>query len=85
MEDDVDMQIKDDKYCKVLKRINLSESRISSEVYFVNNFEDTFTERLENLNLKIKVEVSKGKKCPRCWKILESKCVRCEKAITENV
>ena len=35
--------------------------------------------------LTIKVKKTKGTKCPRCWKILESKCVRCEKAITENV
>ena len=34
---------------------------------------------------KFKIEVKKttGSKCPRCWKILENKCSRCEKAILE--
>ena len=29
---------------------------------------------------KIKIEVKKtnGTKCPRCWKVLETKCIRCE-------
>ena len=30
--------------------------------------------------LSIKVIKSKGIKCPRCWKILEKNCDRCEKA-----
>jgi isoleucyl-tRNA synthetase len=31
---------------------------------------------------KIKIEVKKtnGTKCPRCWKVLETKCIRCEEA-----
>ena len=30
--------------------------------------------------LKIEVKKTTGTKCPRCWKILETNCVRCEEA-----
>ena len=35
--------------------------------------------------LKIEVTKLKGIKCPRCWKILDNKCERCEKAATNNI
>ena len=35
--------------------------------------------------LKIEVTKIKGTKCPRCWKILDNKCTRCEKAALENI
>ena len=31
---------------------------------------------------KSEVKKAEGSKCPRCWKILETKCVRCQKAST---
>ena len=33
-------------------------------------------------DFKIEVKKAKGSKCPRCWKILETKCDRCQKAST---
>ena len=30
-------------------------------------------------DLKIEVKKAEGSKCPRCWKILETKCDRCQK------
>ena len=33
--------------------------------------------------LEIEVQKTKGAKCERCWKVLEKKCVRCEKANAE--
>ena len=33
-------------------------------------------------DLKIEVNKAQGSKCPRCWKILETKCDRCQKAST---
>ena len=35
--------------------------------------------------LEIEVQKTKGAKCERCWKVLEKKCVRCEKVILETV
>ena len=37
----------------------------------------------EQKELKIEVKKANGNKCPRCWKILEKKCFRCEKAVLE--
>ena len=34
---------------------------------------------LKKDEIKIEVKKTKGIKCPRCWKILEKKCTRCEK------
>ena len=89
MEAIVFLFINDDKYLKVLKRINLSEILISSQVHFVNNFDDTFSESSENANLKIKIELSKGKKCPRCWQVFaendEEICQRCESVVNETI
>jgi len=34
--------------------------------------------------MEIKVKKVNGKKCPRCWKILEDKCLRCEDVISQN-
>ena len=33
--------------------------------------------------IKIEVKKANGTKCPRCWKILEKKCTRCEEVILE--
>ena len=33
--------------------------------------------------MKIEVKKTNGTKCPRCWKILEKKCFRCEKVIQD--
>ena len=36
-------------------------------------------------DLKIEVSKSQGTKCPRCWKILDNKCERCEKVIKDTI
>ena len=62
----------DSKKFKILKDIDLAEYFITSKA-----------EKIESKNkdeLSIKVIKSKGIKCPRCWKILEKNCDRCEKA-----
>ena len=33
----------------------------------------------DNDDIKIEVKKAEGSKCPRCWKILETKCDRCQK------
>ena len=67
----------DNKNFELLEGLDLAEYFITSKA-----------EKLKSKNkeeLTIKVKKTKGIKCPRCWKILESKCVRCEEAIVENV
>ena len=34
--------------------------------------------------IKIEVKKTDGNKCPRCWKILQKKCIRCEEAMLSN-
>ena len=56
----------------LLDGIDLSE-------YFITSKADKFK---NNTDKKLTIEVKKtsGTKCPRCWKILKTKCVRCEEA-----
>ncbi len=55
---------------EILKDIDLAEYFITSkaEKILSNNKDE----------LKIEVKKSNGIKCPRCWKILDTKCTRCE-------
>ena len=34
-------------------------------------------------DLKIEVKKAEGSKCPRCWKIMETKCDRCHRVSTQ--
>ncbi len=63
----------DEKNFELLEGIDLPEYFITSKA-----------EKVKSKNKEFKIEVKKvtGTKCPRCWKILEKKCLRCEKAIT---
>ena len=54
----------------LLEELDLAEFFITSKAEkYKNNEKD----------LAIEVFKAKGNKCPRCWKILEKKCIRCEK------
>jgi len=67
----------DNKNFELLEGIDLAEYFITSKV-----------EKIKSKNkeeLKIEVTKSKGIKCPRCWKILDNKCARCEKAATNKI
>ena len=51
--------------------------------YFITSKAEKFKSSSKK-ELKIEVKKKDGTKCPRCWKILDSKCIRCEKASKEN-
>ncbi len=57
---------------ELLKNLDLAEYLITSKA------EKVLTEDKEML---IEVNKAKGNKCPRCWKILEQKCIRCANLI----
>ena len=66
----------DSKTFTMLEELDLAEYFITSKA-----------EKIESpkLNeLKIEVKKTNGIKCPRCWKILEGKCIRCEKVVHEK-
>ena len=62
--------IVDQKNFNLLENIDLSEYFITSKA--------TKAKSENGGELKIRVAKTKGIKCPRCWKILESVCKRCE-------
>ncbi len=67
----------DNKNFELLEGIDLAEYFITSKA-----------EKIKSKNkeeLKIEVTKSQGIKCPRCWKILDNKCARCEKAATNKI
>jgi len=54
---------------KILEGLNLAEYFITSKA--------TKSKSSNGAELKIQVKKASGKKCPRCWKILEIDCKRC--------
>jgi isoleucyl-tRNA synthetase len=56
---------------------NLLEG-LDLEEYFITSNAKKIKDK--NSKLKIVVKKASGSKCPRCWKILENKCSRCEAA-----
>ena len=66
----------DEKYFDALEKLDLAEYFITSKAEKIkSNKKDEF---------KIEVRKATGTKCPRCWKILEKKCTRCEEVISKN-
>ena len=63
-----------DKNFELLEGLDLAEYFITSKAIKIKGKEE----------LKIEVIKTKGTKCPRCWKILDSKCGRCEDMIRES-
>ena len=62
------------------KKFNLLEG-LDLEEYFITSRAKKIKD--VSSDLKIIVKKANGSKCPRCWKILENKCTRCEKATRE--
>ena len=62
------------------KKFNLLEG-LDLEEYFITSR----AKKIKDISSELKIIVKKanGSKCPRCWKILENKCTRCEKATRE--
>ena len=64
LETEIMINCKKERY-EILKNLNLSEYFITSKAE--KNLSD---------NNSVEVKKAKGKKCERCWKILEKKCYR---------
>jgi len=54
--------------------------KLDSAEYFITSKATKFKSK-DNNSFKIEVKKAAGTKCPRCWKILESKCLRCATAV----
>ena len=64
------------------KNFQLLEGIDLAEYFITSKAEKIESENKEELTIVVKK--SQGIKCERCWKILETKCVRCEKVIAQN-
>ena len=62
---------------ELLEGLNLAEYFITSKAEKIKSKDQE--------KLKIEVKKTTGNKCPRCWKILENKCSRCDDAISKKV
>jgi isoleucyl-tRNA synthetase len=71
LEAEIQLSINKEKF-ELLKDIDLAE------YFIVSKAEKKLSEDNE---IKIKVSKAKGKKCERCWKILEIKCERCSNLV----
>jgi len=66
-----------EEYLKLVKNVNLSEYFIASKANANKIINDDKLFKLDEVdNIKILVTKAKGKKCSRCWKILENACQR---------
>ena len=74
LEADILIHVNEKKF-HLLEGLNLEEYFITSKATKIKNTKD---------ELKIIVKKANGKKCPRCWKILENKCLRCEEATNKQ-
>ena len=61
---------------ELFKNLDLAEYFITSKANQIDSEDQK--------DLKISVRKTTGNKCPRCWKVLEKKCIRCEKAILDK-
>ena len=67
----------DKEYLDLVKDVNLSEYFITSKASAMLMVNDDKLFKLDEVdNIKVLVTKAKGKKCPRCWKILENVCKR---------
>ena len=66
-----------EEYIKIIDGVDLSEYFITSKAEVKSMINDSKLFKLDNVeNVKIFVKKAKGKKCTRCWKILENPCER---------
>jgi isoleucyl-tRNA synthetase len=63
-----------EKIFNLLEGLNLEEYFITSKAKKIKGIDNV---------LRIDVKKAIGTKCPRCWKILENKCSRCEEAVSK--
>ena len=76
MEADVEVYL-GKEYFKIVKDINLSEYFITSKAIVKPIIEDNKLFKLDGVDdIKVLVKKAEGKKCSRCWKILQNSCHR---------
>jgi len=76
LEADIEIYLSEE-YLKLVENINLSEYFITSNAEAKTMVDDDKLFKLEHIaNIGVLVKKAKGKKCSRCWKILQKPCER---------
>ena len=76
LEADIEIYVSEE-YLELVKDINLSEYFITSKAQVKTMINDSKVFKLGDIsNVGVLVTKAKGKKCSRCWKILEKPCQR---------
>jgi len=70
LEADIEIFVNTNQY-NLLDGLDLAE-------YFITSKAQKFENKGKEEGIKILVKKSNGTKCPRCWKIIQNKCSRCE-------
>jgi isoleucyl-tRNA synthetase len=70
LEAEIEIFVNSDDY-NLMEGLDLAE-------YFITSKATKFKNKKKEESTKILVKKSTGTKCPRCWKIIQSKCVRCD-------
>ncbi len=73
LEADLEISLNSLQY-KLLEGLDLAEYFITSKAKKIQN-------KNEDAEIKIIVKKATGEKCPRCWKILNQKCSRCQDVV----
>jgi len=76
LEAEIEIFVNSDDY-NLMEGLDLAEYFITSKAQKVRN-------KNKEEAIKVIVKKSTGEKCPRCWKILQTKCVRCEEAVKSS-
>ena len=64
------------------KNFELLEGLDLAEYFITSKAEKLKSDKQTDFNIEVKKTT--GTKCPRCWKILEKKCIRCEELILKK-
>ena len=73
LEAEIEIFVNETEY-KLMENLDLAEYFITSKASIVKN-------KIKEEKIKVIVKKTKGDKCPRCWKILQGKCNRCDEAM----
>ena len=76
LEAEIEIKVNEETY-NLLDGLDLAE-------YFITSKATKFKIKNEKIESEILVKKAKGNKCPRCWKILEKSCERCD-VITKQI
>ncbi len=86
LESKISLYFDDNVFLEKIKNIDLLDILIASDVEIITEKDESFLSSHNEENVFVKVDVCKGKKCERCWKVFSNIsesliCKRCDEVI----